>query len=258
MGEPDSQDYLFSILESDIMPLVDVVSWHPMYGTSPEFDSEYYYEYPSIMQEIKNVASAHGFEGDYEADELTWFTLDGEFWDGWSRRCSDTIAAKYQARGIIMHLGTNVTAGIGSALIFDTNWVLIPSTVQNLCSVMTGHEPAILSIQVQSTITNTVSYTFSMPKENYLIALWDDSIAVDIDPGTPTTLTIPRFSDHEVTGIDVLHGFQQQLITSEEDGELVIRDLLVKDYPIFLRLYEPKYLFLPSILNTSVDREGGK
>jgi hypothetical protein len=39
-----------------------------------------------------------------------------------------------------------------------------------------------------------------------------------------------------VKGIDVLYGFEQELITSMEDGNIVIRDLLVKDYPIILRL----------------------
>lgn len=39
-----------------------------------------------------------------------------------------------------------------------------------------------------------------------------------------------------VTGIDVLYGFQQPLYASEEQGDLVVRNLLVKDYPIMLRL----------------------
>ena len=29
LGESDSQEYLFKILNSDIMPLVDMVTWHP-------------------------------------------------------------------------------------------------------------------------------------------------------------------------------------------------------------------------------------
>jgi hypothetical protein len=83
LGEPESQDYLFKILISDIMPLVDIISWHPMYGTSPEFDAGYYAKYPPIVQKLKDTASAHGFKGTYEADELTWFTDDGKSWDGW-------------------------------------------------------------------------------------------------------------------------------------------------------------------------------
>jgi len=37
-------------------------------------------------------------------------------------------------------------------------------------------------------------------------------------------------------GIDVLNGFEQELITNLEGGSLVIRNLLVKDYPIILHL----------------------
>ena len=43
-----------------------------MYGASPQYDyyRQYYYDYPSIVEEIKNVASAHGFKGEYIAEEL--------------------------------------------------------------------------------------------------------------------------------------------------------------------------------------------
>ena len=37
------REYLFDIFESDIMPLVDAISWHPFYGESPECCAEYYY-----------------------------------------------------------------------------------------------------------------------------------------------------------------------------------------------------------------------
>ncbi|MFQ6100508.1 MAG: hypothetical protein ACE5OS_04660 [Anaerolineae bacterium] len=40
----------------------------------------------------------------------------------------------------------------------------------------------------------------------------------------------------KVMGIDVLEGFEQQLVTSIEDRNPAIRNLLVKDYPIILRL----------------------
>jgi parallel beta-helix repeat protein len=63
----------------------------------------------------------------------------------------------------------------------------------------------------------------------------DHGVAVEDDPGIKATLTIPNFSAAEVVGIDVLFGFEQQLIVDAEGGNLVVRDLLVKDYPIFLR-----------------------
>jgi hypothetical protein len=235
LGEEDSRDYLFSILRSDIMPLVDVVSWHPMYGTSPEFDSEYYYEYPAIVQEIKDVASAHGFQGEYEADELTWFTTNGMQWDGWSHRYGDTVAAKYQLRGVVMHLGMDVTAGIGSALMFDSNWVSIPSATRNLCTLMAGAEPVSLPVEIETEASDVATYAFSLPNGDRLVALWRDGVAVEDDPGVSATLFFPGLSAREVTAIDTLNGLEQQVATGENNDTLVIRNLLVKDYPIILR-----------------------
>ncbi len=100
-------------------------------------------------------------------------------------------------------------------------------------------------IQVQTTITDVVSYTFALPNDDYLLALWADGEAVDYDPGTPVTLILPGFSDYKVTGIDVLYGFEQPIITSVAGGDLIIHDLLVKDYAIILRLAPTRYLYLP-------------
>ena len=81
-----------------------------------------------------------------------------------------------------------------------------------------------------------MSYTFVLPNGDTLVALWTDGVAVDDDPGVSATLTFPGSSVQSVIGIDVLHGFEQELIIETENGNLVIRSLLVKDYPIILRL----------------------
>jgi hypothetical protein len=51
-----------------------------------------------------------------------------------------------------------------------------------------------------------------------------------------------------VTAIDPLYSYQQPVISEEEGAALVIRDLLVKDYPILLRLRSTKRILLPSVL----------
>lgn len=91
-------------------------------------------------------------------------------------------------------------------------------------------------MEIESAATNIVSYGFTLPNGDRLFALWTDGIAVDEDPGVNSTLTFPGLSPSKVTGIDVLDGFEQELITESVNGDLVIRDLLVKDYPIILRL----------------------
>jgi hypothetical protein len=223
-----AQDYLFTMLESDIMPLVDVVSWHPFYSESPEYEAtrDYWYAYPSLVQEIKDVATAHGFDGEYQVDELTWWRTGTSTPDQpWEY--SPTVAAKYASRAIVMHLGKGIAVtlhgGSGNAL-------------YNLSTAVAGAAPATLPFQIQTTVTNTVSYTFALPNDNWLVALWTDGIAAEFDPGITTTLTLPGFTDHTVKAIDVLHSFEQPIIATEEDGALVNDDLLVKDYPVILRI----------------------
>jgi parallel beta-helix repeat protein len=241
--DPASKAYLFHILESEIMPLVDMVAWHPFYSDSPQYSPEYYWAYPSLVQEIKSTASAHGFEGEYEADELEFRTPENAPPD-FPRTHSSTVAAKYHGRGILMHLGMDVTATVGS---YDEIPAVL-NVIRYLCTLMAGAQPQTIPVQIQTTVTNTVTYTFSSPNDAYLVALWTDGIALEYDPGIPATVTLAGFVDHKVTAIDVLHGFEQPLLASEEDGNLVIRDVLVKDYPILLRVSPIRHIFLPAVL----------
>jgi len=243
----ESRNYLFAILRSDIMPLVDVVSWHGWSNTSPEYENlrDYYYEYPTIMQEIKDVASAHGFEGEYVADELHWTPLGTtEFIE-----YSETKCAKYYARGIIMHLGMDVSVSQFYIVPQEHPWQIV-HTIENLCTVMAGTKPISLPLEIRredqsflfscqlpwDSTENTQYYSFSLPNGDKLVALWIDGVAVDEDPGINTTVTIAGVTAQKVVGIDVLYGFEQELITNIEDGNLVIENLLVKDYPIVLQL----------------------
>ena len=240
-GATSDLEYLFSILNSDVMPLVDAVSWHPMYGTSPESEPEHphgssfcdksYYEYPSIVENIKDVASAHGFQGEYIAEEMSWRTPINPAPHG--PIYSETVAAKYYARVVVMHLGMNVTAGV------DQFWPPIPErAIRNLCTIMAGAEPTSLSMEIQSEAENIRSYSFSLPSGDKLIALWTDGVAVDEDPGVNADLTCQGFTAQDVTGIDVLTGYQQSIIASNESGNLVIQNLLVRDYPLILHITE--------------------
>ncbi|MBN1449798.1 MAG: right-handed parallel beta-helix repeat-containing protein [Anaerolineales bacterium] len=232
LDSPASQDYLFRIIESDIMELVDVVSWHPFYGYSPESHPEYYYNYPLLVQEIKSVASTHGFSGEYAADELMWRPhRDPEDDHPWTY--TQIVIAKYYARVIVMNLGMDVTTTV--VPIPQYRPVAFP-TVRNLSTIMAGAKPANLAVEIQSDAANIMSYGFSLPNGDQLIALWSNGIAVDDDPGIPSTLTIPGLTGWKVMGIDILNGFEQELISMSEDGNLLIRDFLLKDYPIFIRL----------------------
>jgi len=234
-----ARDYLFTLLNSDAISMFDVVSWHGIYDVAPDsaFYGNYYYEYPSIIEEIEQTASAHGFQGEYWELEMTW--CSEEF--PWCKPAdqpseqqpTDLLAAKYFARGVVMHLGMDLGVSVGGT---QPSALWSYPTLRNLNTVMDGASPIPLTVEIESAAPIVKSYGFVLPNGEKLFALWTDGAAVEDDPGVQTTLTFPGLSAQEVTGIDVLNGFEQEMITDVEGGALVIHDLLVKDYPIILRL----------------------
>lgn len=134
-----------------------------------------------------------------------------------------------------MHLGMNVSVTNNAIPSSFPSRRFINIVITNLCTIMAGAEATSLPVEIEIDATNVMSYSFSLPNGDYLVALWTDGVALDDDPGISATLELPNFSAGEVVGIDVLYGFEQQIKAYTEDGNLVVHDLLVKDYPIILR-----------------------
>jgi hypothetical protein len=239
------KEWLRNMLASGIGPLIDVISWHPFYGESPLiYTGEYsqhpepfcWRDYPSEVEKLKLEAASFGFQGEYMVEEMVWRTPT-DLVPHESPLYTDITAAKYAARANIMHLGMNFTL-VGNQMLMPDVIKLVPRyyVIRNLCTIMSGAESISLPVKLESDGKNLKSYAFSLSNGDSLIALWVDGVAVDDDPGIEATLNIPNISAQEVTGIDVLNGFEQEMITEIEGGNLVIRNLLVKDYPIILRL----------------------
>ncbi len=221
---------LNELLVSGIVPLVDGISWHPFYGNMP--GDPYYQDYPETLQGIKDLAASQGFTGEYFANELLWATVTEADWDG-GPPLSQPIAAKYYTRAIVMHRGLDVNVSINT---FFQEPFLAP--IHNLCDALAGAEPVDMAVSVESEAPDVVQYAFALPDGDRLAALWTNGEVVEEDPGTAARLTIQGVSAGGVTGIDVHKGFEQELVFETENGDLVIRDLLVRDYPILLRLIE--------------------
>jgi hypothetical protein len=228
--------YLRTLADSDeIMPIVNGLTWHPFYGASPAYPdvADYYYNYPFFANEIKTLASESGFNGEFRADEMTWrgFLVDPDEPYGYEM----LIMPKYYARGILMHLGMDITASV------DVNGHMHPmvyDAVRNLSTVMAGHKAANLDVTIKSDADNILSYGFRLNNGDRLFALWTNGAAAEYDPGVNATLTFTFEDDMptSITGIDVLHGYTQPLAFEVDGNQLIIHDLRVKDYPIIIQL----------------------
>jgi hypothetical protein len=235
LRHPITQAYLMTLLQSDIMPLVDALSLHSMYGSCPDCEElrQYYYGYPALIERLKETASAHGFDGEWFAEEMVWrMPFNTTDYDVWTY--SETVAAKYYVRGIVINRGLGLWAGIGGEC-YDCVPVVL-NTVRNVGTVLSGAQPAELPLEVESEADLIRSYTFSLTNGDRLVAIWTDGVGVDFDPGVAATVTLPGMSASQAVAIDVLYGFEQELIADAQEGNLTLPNLLVKDYPVFVRL----------------------
>lgn len=234
------RDFLPTVLSSDVAAMFDVVQWHGQYGVTPDepFYAQhgYYEQYPSIVAEIREIAEANGFRGEFWSTEMGWCGKDvvpscETPEHPWGPVGSDKVAAKYLARAVVMHLGMDIAAGI---TLEHGPWYA--PTQRHLATAMAGAEPLELQVVIDSDATNVTYYGFVLPDGDRMLAVWSDGAAVDDDPGVEATITLPGFAAEAVTGIDVLHGFEQELVSTMEAGDLVVPGVLVKDYPTILRL----------------------
>jgi len=144
---------------------------------------------------------------------------------------SPRVAAKMYARAIVVHrgLGVRVTANtffLGSSV----------AVIHNLGDVLAGAAPADIPVAIAGRNANFAHYGFAMPNGDRLVAVWSDGKAAENDTGVSRTITLPGSSATKVVAIDVLNGVEQELVIEAANGSLLIRDVLIRDYPTILRL----------------------
>jgi hypothetical protein len=245
-----AQDEVLSILRSNVIKQFDVIQWHGIYDVTPDnqLNGDYYYKYPGIIESMKQTASAHGFEGEYWGTELTWHSMKSK------------LVAKYSARAFVMQLGMDV--GVGWPTFGDITQGWLWPTLRNLNTIMAGTRPASLAVEIDSpvkehsyepdgtwdppvfeapdieTVENIASYGFAKPNGDRLFALWTDGTAADNDPGVNSCLIFRDIAAGKVVALDALYGFEQELVTEKANGDILICNLLVRDYPLILRFSE--------------------
>ena len=231
---PGMQWYIGQVIQSDIISQVDGINLHPMYGPSPQYAEtrQYYQDYPEIIRGIQNTAGENGFAGEIFAEEMNWRTaINPHPYEIW--QYSETQAAKYYARGIVINLGLDLWAGIGGER-YETIAPVV-KVVQSLSNLMVGAQPDDLNVVIESESEEIVYYSFSYPNGDRIVAIWRDGVALDDDPGVAATLSIDGLSAESAVGYDILYPFYQEIAFEMDVNGLVIRDLVVRDYPTLIR-----------------------
>jgi len=226
---PNSIAYMYKIIDSDILPIIDGLSWHSAGWSSPEYMAEEYFNYRSLIQNITEKARNNGFTGEFWATEMHWRTSDSphpDEFDGYT----GTAASKYLSRSIVQHRGYGFNIGLAENL----EHIHKQPVIENLATLLAGAEPIDFSIDENHNIKNLSAYSFILPDGDHLIAIWSDAIADFNYHGDVVTISIKNLSVNKAIGIDVMNSFQQELLITSENRKTLLPDLIIKDYPLII------------------------
>ena len=240
---PQERAWQLSWLGDGVAELIDGISWHPFFGPGPGScigkcpEPGYWETYPQSVRDFMAEAEALGFAGEYYVDEMVWRSgLD--YVPSEPPIYTEIQAAKLAARANVLHLALGFEEA-SNQLKMPAGILRLPRyyALQNLCTALAGNESIDMPTVIEVDYDGPVAYcAFRYPNGDRMLAVWTDGIAQDEDPGVPATITFPGLAAGSVTGIDVLHGFEQELVFEIDGEDTIVRDLLVKDYPILLRL----------------------
>lgn len=255
-------DWLRKCLEQDVFRLVDALSWH-VQGACDTTVSPNYRNYPKAIRDFQRDAEAAGFQGEYMVSEY-WVgapypPLRGPRLPGAATQVgSEVEKAKDTARIFMMNLGLSAISfwcntwldqPVDGGLLRNTfsSDPISPSQPQvlyyalrTLCTIMDSAKPTELEVGFSNKSREFDNYNFALPDNGLLVAVWLPDKSVDKHPGVRTDVVVKKVNAGRVVGIDTLNGFEQELGFKEEGDQLVIPNLLIRDYPMVLRLSDVK------------------
>lgn len=234
--DPAAEQWLFDIMQPDILPMVDGISWHGMGEASPQYPyyQGYLKRYAELVDRIKVYARERGFQGVFISDEMRWGTPQNHNADKMEFMYTEITSAKYFAREIIRHLGMDVVTGFAMDLNdpAQTNF----QTIRYLCAVMGGAQCAPMPLQVRCASQKLQMYSFKMQNGDLLLALWRDEAAVDTCIPVPADITVSGVRCEGAQLIDVVQGTQEPFPCLGEGNSTLLEAVPVYDYPMLIRL----------------------
>jgi len=264
-------DWLRKCLEQDVLKLVDAIGWHVYSCYAPV--SSQYRNYPEIIRDFQKEAEAAGFRGVYMMSE---YWIGAPYPTPGERKpyealfgqdnittistlvSSEIVKAKDTARIFVMNLGLSAKVfWCGTWIDYPIDGGLLRNTfssdpvspsqpqpvyyvIRSLCTIMDHAKPTELEVEFSNKNQEFDNYNFTLPDNDLLVGVWLPDKSLDSHPGVKTDVVIKNVKASRVVGIDTLNGFEQELEFNQKDNQLTIPKILIRDYPLMLKLFNAK------------------
>jgi hypothetical protein len=203
------------------------------------------------VKQFKKECRALGFKGQFAATEWTWAAP----YPGAADWCSEMQKAKYSAQLMTAHGGMDLLSLYNETfqtgrIDWDCNLVRnafsvdpisaaqpqpIYYVLRSLSTVLDGFRPA--EFPVRFTGGKPFDwYTFRKGPKEFLLAAWIPGRTKDGIVEAKSDVTLPGVPAGRAWVIDIMNGTEQELNVTREGNETVLKGMLIKDYPTFVRL----------------------
>ena len=256
---PLAVDWIDAALATGLAPLVDVISWHPYQLTEPPEALDLprhpwavpgLVRYEDAVRYLRKLAHGRGFRGTFQANEAGAYAIH-------RMRSTALVSAKYMARSLVLHSALRVPVFWN-----ETVSLLRPAwqpffgpgqpdvqpdysyyVLRTLCTLMDGMEPvrkgAELEVIQTSEPGDIEGRLFSDRAGRLLVALWRPVRSGERSEAVLCDVLVRGFSARRATGFELFNGEQQELMFRQDRRSAHLDGLLVRDYPLLIRL-EPR------------------
>jgi len=237
---------------------IDAIGWHP----TEDPNASYF----SAAREFQKQCRALGFKGEFLATEIysgvsmyppgppaeTSGETEGLAWNSPDRTSSETVMAKEYAKSLVGHSGLGMEAGMCHPHL--TNYAHPVALCQPTWPMQTLNpcRPTMAYYLWRSIATATDDFhaaefpvSFSQEKgllffgfrrgdNERMISVWIDGPSKEGIIEKKTDIIFPGVKAHRATVLDIMNGTEQELNFSANGGETVLKEMLIKDYPVLI------------------------
>ena len=176
------------------------------------------------------------------------------------------VKAKYVARLVLTHVGLDITSFFCCTWHESaTNWDISlfrntfsadpinpqqPQVAYYVLRTLSTILESVISTILESVTPTQIDTEFSNREKSFetvglktengdlLLAVWIPGRASDDSLDITTDIIFPHTQFKQATGIDVLNGSEQVLQSSKSEGRSILKGMLIKDYPIVIKLHD--------------------
>lgn len=239
---------------------VDEIGWHPFYQTDPER----LLNYPADVRALEQWLAATGFRGHCMVTEWNYSALypplseveAAKAWSG-SFRATELEKAKYVAQVFTRHTALGLESffcemyfpqfGVLDLSLlrrsFDADPIapLQPQAAyyvtRNLATMLDELEPGNLEYTIERPPPKLEAFALQAP-DGPALALWIGGRAQDQCAGVPVDVHV-KVPCRQATAFDPLNGVRQELVVTPHGDAVILKGLLVHDWPLVIRWRQP-------------------